>query len=80
MFTATTEAATLFELPTLAEARAAAVRLHAAGYPDDIVVWHSAPACRVVLVMTSDGRAVEMDGYSLTWTWPAAKEGSSCVA
>jgi hypothetical protein len=56
---------------TLAELRRDLSEIFERDMGEDVVVWEDGR--RVVLVMTSDGRTVEMDGPSLTWNWPTRK-------
>jgi hypothetical protein len=42
------------------------------GEDEDVVVWRIGEdgRARVALVLASDGRQLEMDGYALSWRWP----------
>lgn len=73
MYIATVGTTIVEQAETLIELRRILAEIFEYGMGEDVTVWEDGR--RVVLVLTSDGRTVEMDGYALTWKWtppPAA--------
>jgi hypothetical protein len=69
-FVSTTGETLIARTTTLAEMKQLLAEIFDAGEREDVAVWDVAGdgRARVVLLLTSDGRTLEMDGAALTWT------------
>jgi len=66
MYIATVGTSIVEQTETLPEMRTVLAELCRPGdVPEDVVVWEDHR--RVVLIVTSDGRRIELDGQSITW-------------
>jgi hypothetical protein len=68
----------LAQTATLAEMKKILAETFSPNEREDVAVWEIAAdgRARVALVLTADGRTLELDGPSICWQWPTRRDAA----